>query len=93
MIGPDTRVLALVSLYSQLDTSLYKKSCWTVYSITRLEDSEGLHVIDAKSILSVISVQPHSHQLIPGEQHFFVWEQLGLDMALLQAEEDPGEDE
>ena len=66
----------------------------TVYSMTKLDDTEGLRVVPIKSILSVISVQPHSYQVVPGEQRFFVWEQIGLDMSiLLDAEEIPEEED
>jgi len=81
-------------LYSRPDTNLFEQSSWTVSSVTQLDDDEGLPVVDAKSIISVVSVQPHKHCLEDGYERFFVWEQLGLDMALLEGwEEHSPEDE
>ena len=40
------------------------------------------------AIISVVSVQPHEHRFEDGYERFFVWEQLGLDMALLEGQEE-----
>lgn len=77
-----------MSLYSRPDETLLEQSCWTVWSITELGDL-GLRVIEAKSILAVVSIQPHNHHVVPGDTRFFVWEQIGLDMALLSDTIDP----
>ncbi|KAF8573317.1 hypothetical protein K439DRAFT_1625163 [Ramaria rubella] len=45
----------------------------------------------ALSILAVISVQLHRHQINEGESRFFVWEYLGLDMALMEVISDEEE--
>ena len=59
----DTRhTLALMSLYSQPDEDIFRQSNWTVWSVTEGGQS-GLRVIDAKSILSVVSVIPHNHHV------------------------------
>ncbi|KAF8583614.1 hypothetical protein K439DRAFT_1647178 [Ramaria rubella] len=88
-IRGENQGLALISLYSWPDAQLFEDSNWTVYSITALEYNEGLRVVDIKSIQAMVSVQPHSHHVEEGDERFFVWEQLGLDFALLRgAEED-----
>ena len=87
-IGGELQALALVSLYSKPDLVLYEESYWTVYSVTQLAMNEGLHVVNTKSILSVVSVQPHQHHVEEGDTCFFIWEQLGLDMSLTGPPED-----
>jgi hypothetical protein len=67
-ISDETHVLALVLLYSKPDMNLFEQSYWAVYSIMQLDPIEGLCVVDAKSIRSVVSVQLHDHQLEDGEQ-------------------------
>jgi hypothetical protein len=59
-----------------------KDSYQTVYSVKKL--SRGLRVIDAKTIISVIAAIPHDHK-VNGEleQRYFIWEKMGMDMALL----------
>ena len=92
----DTRqTLALVSMYSRPDEDLFKRSNWTVWSVTE-GGQNGLRVIDAKSILSVVSVIPHNHHVNAdsSDVRFFVWEQMGMDMALLSRSGDvAGEDD
>jgi hypothetical protein len=85
------RTLALVSLYSRPDEDLFRQSNWTVWSVTEGGPS-SLQVIDAKSILSVVSVIPHNHHVNAdhSDKRFFVWEQMGLDMALLSRPGDVG---
>jgi hypothetical protein len=81
----DARItLALVSLYSRPDEDLFKQSNWTVWSVTE-QGQRGLRVVDAKSILAVVSVIPHDHHLCDdsSDERFFIWEQMGMDMALL----------
>jgi hypothetical protein len=81
----DRRItLALVALYSRPDEDLFKRSNWTVWSVTE-QGQIGLRVIDAKAILSVVSVIPHNHHLSAdsSDVRFFIWEQMGMDMALL----------
>jgi hypothetical protein len=73
----------MVVLYSDADTQLLEDSHFTVYSVTHLGEAQGLQVIDVKSIESVVSMQPHNHQLIAGESHFFLWEKIGLDVSSL----------
>lgn len=84
-IGNELVTLALVTLYSLPDKQLFKDSHWTVASVTHME-RDGLCVVKAESIVSVVAVIPHSHHVM--EDHsdirFFVWEKMGLDMALLQ---------
>lgn len=94
----DARItLALVALYSRPDEDLFKQSNWTVWSVTEGGQS-GLRVIDAKSILSVVSVIPHNHHVCAdsSDERYFIWEQMGTDMALLSrqdSEEVIGEDD
>lgn len=81
----DARItLALVSLYSRPDEDLFKESNWTVWSVTE-QGQNGLQVIEAKNILSVVSVIPHNHHVYADstDERFFVWEQMGMNMALL----------
>ncbi|KAF8515667.1 hypothetical protein JB92DRAFT_2609466, partial [Gautieria morchelliformis] len=75
-----SKALALVQLYSCLDLELLKLSIQTVYSVTQMNEDNGLRVIDAKSIHAVVSIQPHKHPGFPEEERYFLWEQLGLDM-------------
>jgi len=53
-----------------------------VYSVKKL--SQGLCVLDAKTIIAVIAAIPHDHK-VNGEveQRYFIWEKMGMDMALL----------
>jgi len=81
-------MLALILLYLRPDPNLFEQSSWKVYSVTQLDDDESLQVVYVKSIISVVSVQPHKHCLEDGYECFFVWEQLGLDMALLEGQEE-----
>ena len=83
----------MVSLYSGPDINLYVSSFHTVYSVTKLPPESGLLVIDAKSVISVVSVQPHFNHGIPGDERFFVWEKIGLSMSLLGGEEELDQDE
>ena len=100
MVNNTRRTLALVSVYSRPDEDLFKRSNWTVWSVTE-GGQNGLQVIDAKSILSVVSVIPHNHHVNAdaSDVRFFVWEQMGMDMALLSrpgdatGEDDEGIDE
>jgi len=62
MVNATRHTLVLVSLYSQPDEDLFKQSNWTVWSVTEGGQS-GLRVIDAKSILAVVSVIPHNHHV------------------------------
>ena len=86
------RTLALVSLYSRPDEDFFRRSNWTtVWSVTEGGPS-SLQVIEAKSILSVVSVIPHNRHVNAdhSDKRFFVWEQMGLDMALLSCPGDVG---
>ncbi|KAF8078225.1 hypothetical protein FPV67DRAFT_1557598 [Lyophyllum atratum] len=76
-IGETERTLALVSFYGPRDESLFKESFFTIWSMAKL-GIDGLKVIEAKSIVAVVSLQPHD-----SNTRYFVWEQMGLDMALL----------
>ena len=91
-----TRItLALMVLYTQPDEDLFKRLNWTVWSVTE-QGQSGLWVIDAKAILSVISVIPHNHHVCAdsSDERFFIWEQMGMDMALLSSHgEVPGQDD
>lgn len=83
--GESLRAFALIARYSHPDMNLFRESVWTVYLVTQIPYEEGLVIVEATSILSVVSMQPHSHKLIPGEARFFVWEKMGLKMALLSS--------
>ncbi|KAF8513227.1 hypothetical protein JB92DRAFT_2830476 [Gautieria morchelliformis] len=60
---------------------LLKLSIQTVYSVTQMNEDNGLHVIDAKSIHAVVSIQPHKHPGFPEE------ESLSLAVDVAQANE------
>ncbi|KAF8578619.1 hypothetical protein K439DRAFT_1648728 [Ramaria rubella] len=77
------KYMAMILLYSRPDMQLYQESYWTVYLVMQLLAQQGLHLIDVKSIVTMVSMQPHRHQVQQGEQRFFVWEYLGLDVALV----------
>lgn len=84
-----------MALHSRPNENLFKESIWTVWSVTE-QGETGLRVIDAKTILSVVSVIPHDHHLTEdsSDARFFVWEQMGMDMALLSPHgEVPGEED
>lgn len=81
-IGGTRQTLSLIRLYSRPDEVLFRESHSTVWSMAELGD-EGLRVVPVNTILSVVSVQPHNHHVSPGDTRFFVWEQMGLEMALL----------
>ena len=73
----DTCTLALVSTYSPPDAALLQDSNKTIWAVQYLED-QGLEVIDAMSILSVVCVSP-----LPSRDGFlFVSEKLGLKSLL-----------
>lgn len=75
--------LTIILLYSKPDESLKRLSYGVVHSVTRLKEEEGLVVMPAKSILAVISMQPHEHKLADGIQRYFVWERIGLEVSSL----------
>lgn len=50
-------------------------------------------VIGVKSILSVVSMQPHNYILPDGKQRFFVWERIGLEISSLGGALEEIEDE
>ncbi|KAF8524025.1 hypothetical protein JB92DRAFT_2704249 [Gautieria morchelliformis] len=82
-IGDKTRSLALVTLYSRPDAFMLEESLGAVYSITKLDENVGMKVVDIKSIKSVVSIQPHPYFPPSGEESFFVWEKIGLEMMSL----------
>jgi hypothetical protein len=84
----DTQALAMVLLYSGPDPIIYQKPFHTVYSVTQLEEKEGLRVICVKDIISVVSIQLHSHQIVPGEKRWLIWEKIGLDVHMLHDDEE-----
>ncbi|KAF8522684.1 hypothetical protein JB92DRAFT_2706119, partial [Gautieria morchelliformis] len=88
-INSCSKAFALVLLYSRPDETLLDASMKTVYSVTLLEEETGLHVVSAKSILAVVSIQPHNHPEYPEQQRYFVWAKLGLDMAGMRDAEEP----
>ena len=92
-MSSETQALAMVRLYSTPDADLYKQSMWTVYSVTSLYCEEGLRIIDIKSIISVVSMQPwHPPGRDPDIDHWFVWEKIGLDVGVLGGSEENTEE-
>ncbi|EDR02845.1 uncharacterized protein LACBIDRAFT_307984 [Laccaria bicolor S238N-H82] len=81
-INEETQHLALISLISRPDEDLFSESFHTVWSVTELGD-DGLQVVNAKSILSVVAVIPHNHHVEETDKRFFIWENIGSDVGLL----------
>jgi hypothetical protein len=78
------RPFAVILLFSRPDQQLFNESFWTLWSVLKMEDRIGLRIVDAKSIRSVVAAIPHTvdrggHQ---EEKRYFIWEQLGLEIAL-----------
>jgi hypothetical protein len=70
-----------------LDFDLLQKSYHTLWLCESLSDA-GLEVIDLQRILSVVAMVPHL------DNHFFVYEKIGLDIADMGGyREDPGDEE
>ncbi|KAF8584574.1 hypothetical protein K439DRAFT_1646904 [Ramaria rubella] len=70
-IATELHACALVCLYSRPDAFMWEQSCKTVFSVTLLSETEGLRVVDVKSIVAVVSMQPHVYQ-VPGQcRRFF----------------------
>ena len=84
IINQELQHLALVSLLSCPDEDLFSESFHTVWSVTELGD-EGLRVVNAKSILTVVAIIPHDHHVEEGggDKRFFIWEKIGNDVGLL----------
>ena len=69
---------ALVSVYSEPDQTILEDSCYTVHACRYLGD-EDLKVVDAKSIVSVISMQKLPPLDGEPDDLWFVVEKSGLD--------------
>ncbi|KAF8156679.1 hypothetical protein B0H34DRAFT_657824, partial [Crassisporium funariophilum] len=84
IIGNKRQTLALVSVYSRPDNILFNQLCLTVWSVTE-QGLDRYRVIQAKSILSVVSVIPHNHHMEEDglDERFIIIKQMGMDMALL----------
>ncbi|KAF8897773.1 hypothetical protein BD779DRAFT_1667694 [Infundibulicybe gibba] len=76
--GSLPKSLALVSLYSPPDAELLRRSNNTIWAC-RYQGMDSLHVIDVRSILSVVAMVPMPHHPVPNTR--FVVEKLGLDVA------------
>jgi len=77
-IHNETRTLALVSTYSPPDPTILRDSHNTIWA-TQYQGTEGLEVIDVKTILSVVCLAP----LPARDGFFFIGEKLGLEVATL----------
>ena len=77
----------MISLYTAPDSTLLARSHRSLWCCGYQAESE-LRVIRAKSILSVVAMVPHR------DDHFFVVEKLGLEVAYMGGiEEDMAGDE
>jgi hypothetical protein len=80
-IFDDLRTLALISVYSAPDPTLWELSHKTIKSCQYLADAQ-LVVIDVKTIHSVVAMVPHK-VILPGkaaiEERWFVVEKPGLE--------------
>ncbi|KAK7444779.1 hypothetical protein VKT23_015096 [Stygiomarasmius scandens] len=69
---------ALVSLYTRPDEELLDESCRTLWACRYTGDT-NLAVVDVKSILSVVSVQPLPKQLDRDDGLWFIVEKTGVE--------------
>ncbi|KAI9442694.1 hypothetical protein H4582DRAFT_1809812 [Lactarius indigo] len=85
--------LALVSLYSQPDSSLLRLSMNTLWSCVYLGDG-ALKFVDVKAIQSVVAMIPHRPSIDgrPAEDRFFSVEKPGFDVAIMSGVEDDEQD-
>jgi hypothetical protein len=76
--------VAVISLYGPPDPSLWALSSKTLWSSRALGD-EGIVVVRAKDLLSVVAMIPHAPRIAEMGQgdRFFVVEKLGLDIVAL----------
>ncbi|KAH9162708.1 hypothetical protein EDB89DRAFT_1860572 [Lactarius sanguifluus] len=83
------RALALVSLYSLPDSTLLRISMKTLWSCKYLGDG-ALKFVNVKAIQSVVAMIPHSPSIDgrPAEDHHFLVEKPGLDVALMSGIEE-----
>ena len=86
-INGERHSLALISLFSRPDQELFERSSWTLWSVTQLPHDCGLRVVQAKAIQAVVAIIPFTVRqgtTAAGSQEgrHFIWEQLGLDIAL-----------
>ncbi|KAF8521820.1 hypothetical protein JB92DRAFT_2707119 [Gautieria morchelliformis] len=67
-VANQTRTIAMVRIYSRPDAFMLEESLGAAYSVTEkpLDEANTMHVVDAKSILSVVSVQPWTYRNISG---------------------------
>jgi hypothetical protein len=68
--------LAMVSLYSAPDPTLYRKS-YGALRVCHHQGDDGLRVVNVKSIASVVAMVPFGSA---DENQYFVAENLGLDV-------------
>src|SRR4051794_216831 len=92
-VNEEEKTLALVSVYSQPDAALLIASSDTLWLCQDCCDT-ALHVIDVKSIQSVVAMVPWpaDDALLNGRCYFLV-EKLGLDIAYLGGNEEAIPDE
>jgi hypothetical protein len=67
----------MVSLYSEPDPTLYRKS-YGALRVCHHQGDAGLRVVNVKSITSIVAMVPFS---AADENQYFVAEKLGLDGA------------
>jgi hypothetical protein len=87
--------LALVSMYSPPDPMLLRLSMHTLWSCEYLGDN-ALKFVDVTAIQSVVAMIPHSPSIDgrPPEEHFFLVEKPGFDIAIVSGiEEEIPDDE
>ncbi|THU89033.1 hypothetical protein K435DRAFT_821512 [Dendrothele bispora CBS 962.96] len=81
-IGRNTRehlkFYALVSLYSRPDNALLEESCGVLWTC-RYNGHNNLIIVDVKSILSVVSVQPLPKQQDRDDGLLFIVEKTGVE--------------
>jgi hypothetical protein len=82
LIRETETTLALVSLYSLPHNELFENSHHTLLSCV-YEGDAHLHVIDIKSIMSVVAMVPHHPFPGDDQDRYFVVEKPGLDVARL----------
>lgn len=89
-IGQEVMTHALVSQFSEADAELLRDSSGAVV-VSQYMGEDGLKVINAKTILSVVAMVPYPHtHLGPGIWYFLV-EKMGLAIFGYRGDEDPDE--
>jgi hypothetical protein len=89
-VGGEAGAFALVSKFSRPNDYLLSSTQDTLI-VCRHQGEEGLVVVDAKSILSVVAMVPFRYAVDGLNNYYFVIEQIGLDIVEVDTQEGEGE--